>query len=142
MNTSTLEMPGLTAEKVVVNAESLIVDLSDGRVLSVPLAWYPRLLHGTRAELQRWRLIGRGSGIHWPDLDEDISVEGLLRGAKSGESQASLSKWLVAHQTVGAKGKRRSIRVPVNEYNAASASKGVRRVAEGAAIYGKPSRKP
>ena len=107
MNTSTLEMPGLTAEKVVVNAESLIVDLSDGRVLSVPLAWYPRLLHGTRAELQRWRLIGRGSGLHWPALDEDISVEGLLRGAKSGESQASLSKWLVARQTVGGKGKRR-----------------------------------
>lgn len=107
MNTSTLEMPGLTAEKVVVNDESLIVDLSDGRVLSVPLAWYPRLLHGTRAELQRWRLIGRGSGLHWPALDEDISVEGLLRGAKSGESQASLSKWLVARQTVGGKGKRR-----------------------------------
>lgn len=142
MNTSTLEMPGLTAEKVAVNDENLIVDLSDGRVLSVPLAWYPRLLHGSREERHRWRLIGRGSGIHWSDLDEDISVEGLLRGAKSGESQASLSKWLVARRNVGSRGKRRNIRLPANEYNATSASKGVRRVAEGATIYGKHSRKP
>ncbi len=142
MNTSTLEMPGLTAEKVVVDDESLIVDLSDGRVLSVPLAWYPRLLHGTRAELQRWRLIGRGSGLHWPDLDEDISVDGLLRGAKSGESQASLSKWLVARRDVGPMGKRRNIRLSANEYTPASAAKGVRRVAEGSAVYGKPYRKP
>ncbi|MEI8121039.1 MAG: DUF2442 domain-containing protein [bacterium] len=142
MNTSTLEMPGLTAGKVAVSDESLIVELSDGRVLSVPLAWYPRLLHGSREERSHWRLIGRGAGIHWPDLDEDLSVEGLLRGAKSGESRASLSKWLVARQNVGHRGKRQNIQAPVNEYNAASTAKRARRVAEGPAIYGKTSRKP
>ncbi|OGA51929.1 MAG: hypothetical protein A3G24_28095 [Betaproteobacteria bacterium RIFCSPLOWO2_12_FULL_62_13] len=82
------------AESVSVSIDTLCVDLSDGRSISVPLAWYPRLLHATPAERKRWRLIGRGSGIHWEDLDEDISVEGLLAGKPSGESQASFSNWL------------------------------------------------
>jgi hypothetical protein len=73
---------------------ALIVDLVDGRTLSVPVAWYPRLSHGTTAERNHWRLIGTGEGIHWPDLDEDVSVEGLLAGRRSGESQASLRRWL------------------------------------------------
>jgi Protein of unknown function (DUF2442) len=81
-------------ENVAVSQDTLRVDLSDGRSLSVPLAWYPRLLYASPAERKRWRLIGRGVGIHWEDLDEDISVEGLLAGRPSGESQASLSKWL------------------------------------------------
>ena len=82
------------ATKVAVTDEALVVDLSDGRTLSVPLAWYPRLLYGTAAERQHWQLIGQGDGIHWPELDEDISVEGLLAGRPSGESQRSLKHWL------------------------------------------------
>ena len=74
--------------------DSLTVELSDGRTISVPLAWYPRLTHATGDERSRWRLIGRGEGIHWSDLDEDISVEGLLAGRPSGESQRSLKRWL------------------------------------------------
>ncbi|MBI3376012.1 MAG: DUF2442 domain-containing protein [Betaproteobacteria bacterium] len=82
------------AEDVTVSDDTLCVDLSDGRSISVPLAWYPRLLRATPAERKRWRLIGRGLGIHWVDFDEDISVEGMLAGMPSGESQASFSKWL------------------------------------------------
>ena len=66
----------------------------DGRTISVPLAWYPRLLYGTPEERQNWRLIGRGVGIHWPDLDEDLSVEGLILGRPSNESPQSLQRWL------------------------------------------------
>jgi hypothetical protein len=79
---------------VSVTDDSLTVELSDGRTISVPLAWYPRLTYATRDERNRWRLIGRGEGIHWPDLDEDISVEGVLAGRPSGESQRSLKRWL------------------------------------------------
>lgn len=94
MHTSTIEMEIPTAENITVTEDTLQVDLSDGRTISVPLAWYPRLTHASRAEQNNWRLIGRGSGIHWEDLDEDISVEGLLRGKPSGESQTSFKKWL------------------------------------------------
>ena len=94
MSTSAIEMEVPFAEDVTVSDDTLCVDLSDGRSISVPLAWYPRLLRATAAERKRWRLIGRGLGIHWEDLDEDISVEGLLAGKPSGESQASLGKWL------------------------------------------------
>ena len=82
------------AQKLVVTDDSLIVDLSDGRSITVPLAWYPRLVHGTPAERNNWRWIGVREGIHWPDLDEDISVENLLRGQPSGESQDSFRRWL------------------------------------------------
>jgi hypothetical protein len=82
------------ATSVAVTEDTLTVDLSDGRSISVPLAWYPRLLHGSADERGHWSLIGRGEGIHWPDLDEDISVEGLIAGRPSGESQQSLMKWL------------------------------------------------
>jgi len=71
-----------------------VVDLADGRTVSVPIAWYPRLMHGTTEERSHWRLIGKGEGIHWPDLDEDLSVENILLGRPSGESQRSLKKWL------------------------------------------------
>jgi hypothetical protein len=81
------------AESVCFSADSLTVRLDDGRSLSVPLAWYPRLLHGTQAERENYELIGEGEGIHWPELDEDISVEGLLAGRQSAESAASLAKW-------------------------------------------------
>ena len=82
------------ATSVAVTEDTLTVDLSDGRSISVPLAWSPRLLHGSADERNHWRLIGRGEGIHWPDLDEDISVEGLIAGRPSGESQQSLMAWL------------------------------------------------
>lgn len=90
--------PGATerdcfAVSVDVSADSLTVRLDDGRSLSVPLAWYPRLLHGTTAEREKYELIGEGEGIHWPDLDEDISIEGLLAGRRSAESAASLALW-------------------------------------------------
>src|ERR1035437_8972728 len=93
-NSGSIEMEVPFAEDVTVSDDTLCVDLSDGRSISVPLVWYPRLLRATAAERKRWRLIGRGLGIHWEDLDEDISVEGLLAGKPSGESQASFSKWL------------------------------------------------
>src|SRR6266542_725531 len=76
------------AQSLVVTEESLIVDLSDGRSISVPLAWYPRLVHGSPEERNSWRLIGRGEGIHWPELDEDISVEGADCGAALGRESA------------------------------------------------------
>ncbi len=82
------------AESVQFSEDSMTVFLDDGRALSVPLAWYPRLLHGTKQEREKFELIGNGEGIHWPDLDEDISVEGLLAGKRSAESDTSLSRWL------------------------------------------------
>jgi hypothetical protein len=79
---------------VTVTEDTLAVDLTDGRTIAVPLAWFPRLLNGTAKERKHWRLIGQGSGIHWPDLDEDISVDSLVRGNASTESQQSLESWL------------------------------------------------
>lgn len=94
MRTSRDESPASSAIRARIADEAVVIDLSDGRTVTAPLAWYPRLLHGTARERRRWRLIGSGEGIHWPDLDEDISVEGLLAGRPSAESQASLKKWL------------------------------------------------
>ena len=82
------------AVRAHVTDDTLSVDLSDGRTISVPIAWYPRLSHATNEERDQWRLIGNGRGIHWPDLDEDISVENLLKGQPSGESQTSFKRWL------------------------------------------------
>ncbi len=96
MNTSTAESRSVAATQVAVTDDTLTVELSDGRSISVPLAWYPRLLNGTAEERSRWRLIGQGQVIHWPDLDEDISVENLLVGRPSAESQHSLKKWLTS----------------------------------------------
>jgi hypothetical protein len=79
---------------VQVTDDSLWVELTDGRTISAPLSWYPRLSQGTVEEREHFRLIARGRGIHWPELDEDISVENLLAGRPSGESQASFKKWL------------------------------------------------
>ena len=98
MSTSGTELREAVAQGVTANDEALIVDLADGRTITVPLAWFPRLAHGTPAERANWRLIGGGVGIHWPDLDEDISVESLLAGWRSGETQASLRSWLKARK--------------------------------------------
>ena len=99
MSTSTVEMGVSFAENVLVTEHTLTVELSDGRTISVPLAWYPRLLHASTEERKRWWLIARGRGIHWEDLDEDISVAGLLAGRPSRESQASFKKWLAARSS-------------------------------------------
>jgi len=93
MNTLVIERQA-RAQRVKVTDEELIVELEDGRTISVPLSWFPRLVHGTPEERAHWRLIGEGEGIHWPELDEDIEVSHLLAGIPSQESQQSLQKWL------------------------------------------------
>lgn len=87
-----LEIP--QAQNVVVTDDALTVDLSDGRTISVPLAWYPRLLHSTQNERNNWRFIAGNEGIHWPDIDEDISIKNIILGKPSGESQKSFQRWL------------------------------------------------
>ena len=94
MNISGTELRAALARSVSVTEDALIADLADGRTITVPLAWFPRLAHGTPAERNNWRLIAGGEGIHWPELDEDISVESLLAGRRSGETQESLRRWL------------------------------------------------
>ena len=96
MYVSTTEISVPQAMVVSVTEDALAVQLSDGRDISVPLSWYPRLVHATPEERDRWEFIGGGEGIHWPDLDEDISVEMLLAGRKSGESRRSFRQWLEA----------------------------------------------
>lgn len=86
------------AKHVRVTDRALTVELQDGRTLSVPLHWYPRLAEGSPRERRNWRIIGPGIGIHWPDLDEDISIEGLLQGQPSGESSGSLNAWRAARR--------------------------------------------
>src|SRR5258708_7378001 len=94
MNTLAEELRFAAAENVRVTKDTLSVELVDGRTVSVPLPWFPRLLHADAKERGNWRLIGGGEGIHWPNLDEDISVEGLILGKPSGESQKSFKRWL------------------------------------------------
>jgi hypothetical protein len=94
MSASKAENPTVLATQVTVTDDMLTVELSDGRTIAVPLDWYPRLLHATAKERKVWRLIAGGSGIHWPELDEDVSVANLLRGQPSAESQSSFKKWL------------------------------------------------
>ena len=88
----TLTLPRVT--RVTVTDDTLSVDLEDGRTISVPLGWYPRLAHGTPSERANFEIAGAGYGIHWPDLDEDVGAEGLLLGRKSTESPASFERWL------------------------------------------------
>ena len=94
MSSLGVELRGATAQNVTLGDDSFTVTSINGRTLGVPIVWFPRLEHGSLAERTNWRLIGGGSGIHWPDLDEDISVESLLAGRKSGESAESLGRWL------------------------------------------------
>ena len=94
MITLEIEMKTQHAQQVTVTDDFLEVDLVDGRSITAPLAWYPRLLHATAKERNNWRFIGDGVGIHWSELDEDLSVEGLLLGRPSAESQRSLQRWL------------------------------------------------
>jgi hypothetical protein len=91
-----LETPRI--QGVTVTDDTLSADLSDGRTISVPLAWYPRLMSASVTERDNWRLIASGEGIHWPELDEDISIKTLIVGEPSGESQTSLQRWLNARE--------------------------------------------
>ena len=91
----------VTLSRVVnisVTEDTLSVDLEDGRTIAVPITWYPRLAYGTPQERANFQISSAGYGVHWPDLDEDIGVEGLLRGKKSAESPASFERWLQRRQ--------------------------------------------
>lgn len=100
MNTSGTELREALAQGLTASDEALTVDLADGRTITVPLAWFPRLVHGSATERANWRLMGGGEGIHWPDLDEDISIESLLAGRRSGETPESLRRWLQTREAV------------------------------------------
>ena len=90
------ELPA--AMKITFIDDTLTVELVDCRIISVPLEWYPRLVHATAEERKNWEMFANDRHIHWEDLDEDISVEGLLAGRRSGESEASFKRWLEARQ--------------------------------------------
>jgi hypothetical protein len=94
MHISATEIAIPCARDVIVDSSALSVELEDGRRISAPLDWYPRLASATPEERSGWRLIADGIGIHWDAIDEDVSVEGLLLGRPSGESQASFNRWL------------------------------------------------
>ena len=94
MSSLMTEIEIANAVELKVSIDTLTVSLDDGRVLSTPISWYPRLLHAKDSERNNYRFIGNGAGIHWPDLDEDISVQSLIAGHHSLESQKSLSRWL------------------------------------------------
>jgi hypothetical protein len=98
MSTSPNEFPRPAAIDVEVSEDTLTVHLADGRSIAVPVIWYPRLADGTPQERARWELIGSGHGIHWPELDEHISVEALLAGQRSNEASSSLKKWFSTRQ--------------------------------------------
>lgn len=90
----------IKAHTLIVTDESLALDLADGRTISVPLHWYPRLVHATPQERNNWRWIGDKEGVHWPELDEDISIENFVFGKPSGESQESFRQWLEKRKAV------------------------------------------
>ena len=94
MNTFQIDLREWRAQALSFSEDDFTVELTDGRTLTIPLAWFPRLFHATTAERANWRWISGGIGMHWPDLDEDIAVEDLLLGRPSGESQDSLRRWL------------------------------------------------
>jgi uncharacterized protein DUF2442 len=100
MNSSGIEIQGARAQTVGLSDDALTVDLVDGRTIIVPLVWYPRLWHGIPRERNHFEIFGDGAYIHWPDLDEDLTVAGLLAGHPSGESPESLKKWLDGRATL------------------------------------------
>jgi Protein of unknown function (DUF2442) len=101
MGSSTVETREALATRVEVSDDTLAVELADGRTIAAPLAWFPRLAHGTAEERAAWRLIGGGRGIHWSGVDEDVSVANLLAGQPSAESQSSFKRWLAGRQKLG-----------------------------------------
>ena len=96
MATSVLKIESPSAASIRVSNECLSAELADGRTISVPIEWFPRLVHATPEERNNWDLSGDGAHIHWPDLDEDISVEGLIAGWRSRETKESFARWLEA----------------------------------------------
>lgn len=108
MSSSAAERREALAIHVEVGEHTLSVDLADGRTIAAPLAWYPRLAHASTQERGSWRLLGGGQGIHWPALDEDISVANLLAGQPSAESQTSFKKWLAGRAKPGRGRRKRS----------------------------------
>jgi hypothetical protein len=96
---SLIEIQEARAQNVMVRKDSLTIDLVDGRTITAPLLWYPRLWHGTPKERNNLEILGDGTLIHWPDLDEDLSVSGILAGRRSGESPQSLNRWLAKRST-------------------------------------------
>ncbi|WP_448336053.1 DUF2442 domain-containing protein [Bellilinea sp.] len=98
MNTLVGEIERARAQAVKVTDDMLTIELIDGRIISVPLTWYPRLWYGTPSERAHFEIIGDGEYIHWPELDEDLSVSGMLAGRRSMENPESLKKWLAERQ--------------------------------------------
>jgi hypothetical protein len=98
MSSLVIEIQEARAQRVEVSEDTLTIELVDGRVVMVPLTWYPRLWYGTAEERARFEIIGDGTLIHWLDLDEDLSVAGILAGRRSGESSQSLKKWLAERE--------------------------------------------
>ncbi len=94
--TVTLTLPEIMS--VIITDDTLSVDLDDGRTISIPIVWYPRLAYGTPEERNNFQISGAGYGIHWINLDEDIGIEGLLLGKKSMESPSSFKRWLQKHK--------------------------------------------
>ena len=97
MSTLILETEPIAVQVAIVD-QILIIELADGRSITVPLAWYPRLQCGSEKERQNWKLPGGGYAIEWPDLDEHIGIAGLLAGKRSGESRKSFDTWTAARK--------------------------------------------
>lgn len=110
------------AVDVKVTSDALVVALRDGRVVSVPLTWYPRLAAATPGERRRWELVGAGIGIHWPAIDEDVSVEALLSGQGSNESVRSLRRW----QASRARQANKALQPPTRAQQSAKAKRPLR----------------
>ena len=105
MSSSGTEIQEARANAVRVSDDALTVELVDGRTIIVPLAWYPRLWNGTPTERAHFEALGDGAYLHWPELDEDLTVAGLLAGRRSGESAESLKRWLKLRKAAGKKAK-------------------------------------
>ncbi len=112
MSSSAVETREALATQVEVSDDTLSVELDDGRTIAAPLAWYPRLAHASAEERESWRLLSGGRGIHWPALDEDISVANLLAGQPSAESQSSFKKWLAGRAKPSRSRRKRSGAAP------------------------------
>jgi hypothetical protein len=109
MNSSLVEIDTALASRVTVTKDSLAVELVDGRTVTVPVVWYPRLSHATTKERNGWTLIAGGRGIHWPNIDEDVSLSNLLLGRRSGESQQSFKQWLARRNNRKGRSKRAEV---------------------------------
>jgi hypothetical protein len=101
MSSLAVEIEEARARNIQVSEDALTVDLVDGLTIIVPLVWYPRLWYGTDQERSNYEIIGDGSLIHWPDVDEDLAVAGILAGRRSGESKQLLKKWLDRRRAPG-----------------------------------------